>query len=630
MCGIFGFLSQQPRSFESLQPQHFFNHRGPDDTGWLLANSDATLTGKAAIPCMKANVFFLHKRLAIIDLSQMGAQPMCCYLERYHIIFNGEIYNHVELRRELEHLGYQFKSNSDTEVLLYAYCEWRQQCLTKLIGMFAFAIFDKAQQSVFLARDQFAIKPLYYSYQQGEFIFASEINVLLKFVKPKLNPQAAFHYLRSGLTDYSEETMFQGIRQLNAGHYMEYVLKTDCLSPPQCYWQPSINSNNISFDEASAQLRTHFLANISLHLRSDVQVAATLSGGIDSSAIVACIRHLHPNKDINTYSYIADSALSEEKWIDIVNAQKNTISHKVFADPNNLAADLKQLIRVQDEPFGSSTIYAQHQVFKMAASKGVKVMLDGQGADEILGGYIFYLGARFATLLKKGQFGQLSQLLWQSRDYVKSSTLLRMFYYALPFKLQRPLHHLFKLSTPPWFNSAWLADNAITADPIKHGYGRSVLHEELQSTLTKTSLPMLLRYVDRNSMAYSIESRVPFLTTEIVDFIFSLPEDYLISKGGVSKSIFRSAMTGIVPDKILARRDKIGFATPEQNWLLQLHSWVDAILCSDFAKSLPLFRHESLQKSWNELKAGKRPFNLCYWRWLNFIKWAEINNVEVA
>lgn len=630
MCGIFGILQAEQSSFDHLEPSNFFDYRGPDDRGWLLADNTEVIIHKGPISPKSANVFLLHKRLAIQDLSHLGAQPMVCQSNRYYLIFNGEIYNYLELKNELLAKGYKFSSTSDSEVLLKAYIQWGANCLTKLIGMFAFAIYDHVAKRIFFARDNFGIKPLYYVLQNKRIIFSSEMRTLLPWVDRQLNANALFHYLRSGLTDYSDETMVNGIAQLPAGHYAEY----DCINSrfigPTLFWQPTINPSVMSFPDAAKFMREKFLHNIDLHLRSDVQVAATLSGGIDSSAIVGAVHYLKPQLKMNTYSYIAsDPNLTEESWVDVVTRATNANSYKVFANANNLINDVSELITLQDEPFGSSSIYAQQQIFKAAANNGIKVMLDGQGADEILGGYHFYFAARLISALKSGNFLLMSQLLWQARSSINKNTMLRSFYYLLPYKFQKPFYKLANISyLPNWLNYDWFKQFNLHFQPLKTHYGKQVLHEELIHTLSKSSLPMLLRYVDRNSMAYSIESRVPFLTPDFVEFALSLPEKFIISNTGVTKSVFREAMRGIVPQAILDRRDKIGFATPEKHWLLEAKDWVSSIIDSDYARSLPFLKHEAMKSQWQQMISGETAFDLRYWRWLNFIKWSEINQIK--
>ncbi|MBA2655121.1 MAG: asparagine synthase (glutamine-hydrolyzing) [Gammaproteobacteria bacterium] len=632
MCGIFGYIHRHKiPALNKIDINSILQHRGPDDSGWLLYNDNQVKTGKSQLPSIDAKVFLLHKRLSILDLSDQGWQPMSCDDQRYYILFNGEIYNYLELKEELKNCGVTFTSKSDSEVLLKAYIQWGNDCLKKLVGMFAFVIFDRAQEKFFIARDAFGIKPFYYYLDDQRILFSSEIKSLLNFLpKNKINSERLFHYLRSGLTDFADETLFAGIKQIPSGHLLEINLKNSLHCVLKNYWRPTININNdITFIEAADHIKKMFLNNLSLHLRSDVAVSATLSGGIDSSSIVMGIRHLYPQREIKTFSYIADHpSLSEEKWVDKINAEANASSYKVFADSASLISDLEQLMITQDEPFGSTSIYAQHRVFQHARNMGVKVMLDGQGADEMLGGYSFYVAAYLGALIKQFRFKEAWQLLLHTPS-PRRNMLLRSFYYLLPPLLQPIFRKLFNHQyCPVWLNSKWFVQQGMNFAIQKIRYGKNILHEELLSTFNHSSLPMLLRYEDRNSMAHSIESRVPFLTVDMVDFIFSLPANFIISEQGLSKAVFREAMRGIVPQSILDRRDKIGFATPEKIWLQTLRPWVEKILRSDYMHHLPMFNHKELWADWQQMLAGKGQFDFRFWRWINFIKWAEMHGVE--
>jgi asparagine synthase (glutamine-hydrolysing) len=248
----------------------------------------------------------------------------------------------------------------------------------------------------------------------------------------------------------------------------------------------------------------------------------------------------------------------------------------------------------------------------------------------MLGGYTFYLAARFISLIKQCRFKEAWQLLKSSRQN-GNHILFRSLSYLLPFSWQMPLRKFSgQAFVPSWLNESWFLERGVELTPLKTKYGKHVLQDELLHTFSVTSLPMLLRYEDRNSMAYSIESRVPFLTTQLVEFIFSLPENYIISAQGLSKAIFRKAMHGIVPQSILARRDKIGFATPEKNWLFKMRPWMEETLCSEYVKNLPIFNHKTLLSNWQYMLRGKGIFDCRYWRWINFIKWAQLHQVDFS
>ena len=634
MCGILGILTPQPT--DQLGPRGFhlgqtIRHRGPDDHGWLLAGPQGIRIGQHAPPTDPANVFLMQRRLSIIDLSAAGRNPLSDPTGRWHVVFNGEIYNYVELRAELQRLGHIFRTATDTEVLLHAFIEWDRTALDRLVGMFAFAIFDSEQSRVFLARDFFGIKPLYYARPPGTFVFASEIKAILGWpgLSRTVNPSRLYEYLCYGLTDHGGETMLQHVRQLPAGHYLDLTQDTGWTGEPQPYWKLDIGEPiDIPFDEAAAKVRELFIDSVRLHLRSDVPVGAALSGGIDSSSIVAVMRAVEPKLDLHAFSYVADRAeLSEERWIDIAAQGAGAILHKVRATPEELVDDLDRLLHVQDEPFGGTSIYAQHCVFRAAREHGIPVMLDGQGADEMLAGYPVYLVTRLASLLRRGRLDKVWAFLGAAAGLPgsigKRRLMTQCFGRFTPCWL-RPLGLALtgRDPMPDWMNRSWFDAHGVHPRHAARQPMRS-LSEHLAETLAQTSLPMLLRYEDRNSMAYSIESRVPFLTVSLATFLLRLPEEYLIGRDGTTKNVFRAAMRGLVPDAILDRRDKIGFQTPEQPWLLHLRPWVERTLHSDCAHRIAALDVQALRTEWQQVLDGKRPFDARVWRWVNLIRWVE-------
>jgi asparagine synthase (glutamine-hydrolysing) len=362
-----------------------------------------------------------------------------------------------------------------------------------------------------------------------------------------------------------------------------------------------------------------------LHLRSDVPVGAALSGGIDSSAIVAAMRAVEPRADLHTFSFVADDpTIGEEQYADLAAKSAGATARKVRIEPGELAADLDRLVATQDEPFGSTSIYAQYRVFRLAREHGIKVMLDGQGADELLAGYHGYFPERLGTLIGRGQWFKAYAFAKQAsrRPGVGGQTML------LARGLKRVLPGRVGLrGRPRWLNASWFARNGVEeeAEP-RCARQTDRLRDRLYRTLTRTSLPALLRYEDRNSMAWSIESRVPFLTPALAEYVLSLPEEYLISPDGVTKHVFREAMRGIVPDAILDRRDKIGFATPEQKWLSELGPWVGDTLAR--VERVPALDAVAVQREWKAVQDGNKPFDWRVWRWVNLVRWAEACDVR--
>jgi asparagine synthase (glutamine-hydrolysing) len=497
--------------------------------------------------------------------------------------------------------------------------------------MFAFAIVDRDRRRLFLARDFFGIKPLYYARPGGGFAFASEIKALRPLVSGRVRAARLLDYLRDGLTDHGRDTLLEDIQQLPAAHWMEVDLETGTPDEPRCYWDIDLNRRtDLTFAEAVPRARDLFLDSVRLHLRSDVPVGAALSGGIDSSAIVAAMRVVEPKADVHAFTFVADDpVIDEERYADLAATRANATVRKVRLAPGDLAADLDRLVATQDEPFGSTSIYAQYRVFRLAAEHGIKVMLDGQGADELLAGYHGYFDARVGSLIGRGKLLKAYSFATRAarRPGVggRTALLARGIRRLLPPGVQaRGKAILGRPSMPSWLNGDWFAARGVET-PIEPRTSRRTeqLRERLYRTLTETSLPMLLRYEDRNSMAWSIESRVPFLTPALAEFMLSLPEEHTISRDGVTKHVFREAMRGIVPDEILDRRDKIGFATPEKRWLSELRPWLSDVLNPERVRQVPALNTTAINQEWRRVLDGTRPFDWRVWRWVNLIRWAE-------
>ncbi|RUP29389.1 MAG: asparagine synthase (glutamine-hydrolyzing) [Curvibacter sp.] len=622
MCGIGGgawagldALMLERRLQASLE---LMQRRGPDDEGRELFGLDGWTIALA------------QRRLAVIDLSAAGHQPMWSSDGRFCMVFNGEIYNYRELRRELQAMGRQFRSTSDTEVLLQAWEVWGAATLPRLIGMFSFVLLDRQTRQLHGARDAFGIKPLYYHVDTQGFGFASEIPALLALRpnKPTLDWQSAYDYLLHGSYDTGTRTFFKEVHELPAGHRFCYDTGSGELTL-SAWWQPTIAPvQRLSLDEAAEELRRLLLDSVRLQLRSDVPLGAALSGGLDSSAIVACMRHLEPDATLHTFSFIASgSAVSEERWVDLVNDKAGATAHKLEIEPQELAADLDDLIVAQGEPFGSTSIYAQYRVFRLAREHGMVVTLDGQGADELCGGYVGYPGPRIRSLLELGHWGHAAAFLkawgqWPGRtpmDGLKAA--VAEFLGDGAYQLLRQLNGA-QLS-PSWLDGNMLGEAGVLPRfplhrPFLSAPGRRMA-AELARSLHGLGLPGLLRHGDRNSMRFSVESRVPFLTTALADFLLTLPEDYLVAPNGETKHLLRRAMRGLVPDEILNRRDKIGFATPEKDWLMQMAPQVRDWLRQPL--NLPFLRQDEILKAFDQVVAGQRPFSWQVWRWINFTRW---------
>jgi asparagine synthase (glutamine-hydrolysing) len=598
-------------------------HRGPDSSGQF--NFDLE----------QGFLQFGFRRLSIIDLSNSANQPFLSNDQRFVIVFNGEIYNYLELKNELILKGYKFRSNSDTEVLLSAWEEWGIDSVNKFIGMFSIVIYDKLKSEIWCIRDAYGIKPLFYSYTKNEFNFASEINALLKLSKttPKVNQKIAMSYIVSGEYDRSVETFFDGVFQLAPGHFFKIDLhEKEIAIHPKRWWLPKVSENNsLSLSEAAEALREQFLESIKIHLRSDVRIATALSGGLDSSAIVSAIRIIEPELEIHTFSYVADDpAINESKWINLVNSKTKSIPHLVEISPNDFYADLDDLIRSQGEPFGSTSLYAQFRIYQSAKEAGFTVMLDGQGADELLAGYFGYPENRVQSLLDMHSYSSALSLIsnWskfpgrESKNLVKSAAK-----YLLPEKSQDSISRYLRTLNQPTFIKEDYVPIASFSDvyPEDIWSGRR-LTQRLLKEQTNGALVSLLRHADRNSMRWSIESRVPFLNTKLSELVLSFPEIHLLNANGETKSVFREAMRGIVSQEILDRKDKIGFATPQSKWVTK--EFLSEHLLSEERNEID-FIDQDLLKTYllSDRDNSVSKLNLT-WRIVNLVKWKKLMGIE--
>lgn len=644
MCGIFGWIPTPECAASDLRPVidtllSLLRHRGPDDRGYAVfpAAPEAPPSGEMSRLPDSFRLLLGQTRLSILDLSPAGHQPMSTPDGRFTLVYNGEVYNYLELGEELQREGVRFCSRCDTEVVLWALIRWGRKALQRFTGMFALALYDAHENRLLCARDCFGIKPLFWRQGGLGFQFASELPALLAFpgAGATLAPLQAYRYLRFGQVASGEDTFLQDVRQLPPAH----TLELDLAAPGQCrisaYWQPETQERGCrSFAAAAEELRDLFLASVRMHLRADVPLGVALSGGIDSSAVACAVRHLEPDAELHTFSFVArEAAVSEEHWAQQAAARTGAVRHMVSVEPDELLRDLDTLIAVQGEPFGSTSIYAQYRVFQLAREHGVTVTLEGQGADELLAGYYGYPGERLASLLLAGRFGGAAQFLgavcrWPGRErgVIVRSALREL----LPDKLKGVVFGLGGRNAPPaWLDSAALRERNIplapSDDKLQHFPGRRRVAQTLAWQLTREKIPVLLRYSDRNAMAHSVESRVPFLTRELAEFCLSLPESYLIDMEGRSKSVFREAMRGLVPTTILERRDKVGFATPERAWLECLGPWIDEQLAR--CGTAALLNLAAARQEWAQVREGKAPFDWRIWRWINYIRWLEIFRV---
>ncbi len=652
MCGILGVISHRGTAVgEAVRALQVIRHRGPDDEGLLLGRLDSSgmisVRGDETDPALEPvlphwrehageewPLIFGHRRLSILDLSTAGHQPMSYAAGRYWITYNGEVYNYRELRRELEAMGDTFASETDTEVILAAYARWGQDCVRRFIGMWAFAILDREERTVFLARGPFGIKPLYYATAPGRLAFCSEVKGLLAlpWVSRKQDAQGVYEYLVwSRVENPAGTTLLSAVREVPpAGRALLRLSEND--SPEvttERYWNSPVKpASRLTLPQAADLFRALFLESVQLHLRSDVPVGAALSGGLDSSAIVCAMRQQGgPNLKIHAFSYIADDdRLNEEKWVDLAGHASAATVHKTGANVAELESELDQLIACQDLPFGSTSIYAQFRVFRLVQEHGIKVTMDGQGPDEMFAGYHHFRKDRAISLFNRGRWIRG----WRMS---RSSGLnpLKLLIQALMPQCLRPLgRRLFgRAPVPCWLNRSWVARNRVATgfkEPVLPR--RERLRHTLQEALLFSSIPGLLRYEDRNSMHCSVESRVPYLTVPIAEAAMTFPEEFLLAPDGTTKLLLRHAMRGLVPDQILDRRDKVGFGTPEADWLRRGAGWVKSIFSPARLNSPGVFAVEPLIHAAASVLADRCPYDHWVWRVLNYVRWAEIYGLE--
>lgn len=570
MCGIAGILSENPNlvSKEKLvKMTDAIIHRGPDGFGHWISED--------------GHVGFGHRRLSILDLTQTGAQPMH-YLDRYTLTFNGEIYNYLEIKAEMVKKGYRFRSNSDTEVLLALYDLKKEKCLQELDGMFAFALYDKQTGEIFCARDRFGEKPFFYTQFQDAFYFASEMKEFWQVGVDKIpDPEMIFNYLHFDLVDNHSDlgqTFFRGVRKLAPGHFLIWKKGTVSIKK---YWEinPKIQRSHIGLGEAKEQFRTLFIESVKRRLRSDVLVGSSLSGGIDSSLVVCVMDHLlkdHPESIQNTFSARFKNFHKDEGYfIQKVREKTRITSHEVYSEMEELEGVFDKICFHQEEPFGSASILVQYQVYELAKKNGVTVLLDGQGADEILAGYHPYFTTFFNEIRKrsgsqfKKEFSSYAQLHEGNTINAKipKPGLKQAIAANFPGLVNKVARKFLNLKMQ---NTALMADDFFSEyKPQSHNdfaFDLGHLNSHLFFSTFEVGLPTLLRYADRNSMAHSREVRLPFLSHELVEFVFSLPAELKI-KEGWTKYLMRVAFEDLLPQEITWRKDKIGFEPPQKSWM---------------------------------------------------------------
>jgi asparagine synthase (glutamine-hydrolysing) len=526
-------------------------HRGPDDEGLYADNT-----------CILG-----HRRLSIIDLSEKGHQPFVSDDGRYQLVYNGEIYNYIELREELEKIGWKFRSETDTEVLLKAYLEYGKKCLHRFNGMFAFAVYDSVKKTLFLARDRVGIKPLYYILDNSTLFFASELKALcgIPVVKLSVNLQCLFDYLVFNRTDIHDETFFTGIKRIPKGYYASFDI--DGLKIRQ-WWNPEDYLNDIpdeDFSEIQREIEEILISAVRLRMRSDVPVGSCLSGGLDSSILVGILftNYSVPGGYPTFTAAFPGHRLDETKYIDELNHRFHFKNYRTFPTAAKVYEQLKDFVYTNDEPTTNYSFYTQYEVMRLAKEKGITVLLDGQGGDENFAGYHYFHGFYFYGLLRRKEVArfslELTRSILRSQDKSAYQTLV---FQLLPDSLKKRL----LLRSVPYIQPDFFYEHVDRSRIYNEFFNVEGLNHSLARHF-QYKLEHLLRMEDRNSMAFSIEARVPYLDYRLIQRVLGIPESMKI-RGAQTKYLQKAALGKFTIPTILDRTDKIGFGTPGDEWML--------------------------------------------------------------
>ncbi len=605
MCGIAAIIRTDGAPVHEeplLAMMRAMKHRGPDDEGVFT----------------EGGVGLGFVRLKIIDLSANGHQPMRSGDGRYTIIFNGEIFNYIELRKELLAKGHVFRSETDTEVLLAAYVEWGESMLHRLNGMWAFVIHDARERRLFCARDRYGIKPFFYRVEQGRILIASEPTAILAVMSqaPEPDHAAIYSYLAFNRTDQNEGSFFSGIKKLPHGHLVRIHLAEPDFKPVP--WYRLRDELKEPFTGAE-DYRELFTSSVKLRLRSDVPVGVCLSGGLDSTSIVSIIAGDAAMPEVNTFSavYGAGRKGDESAYIDLFRDRLANM-HFTHPDEQGLMSDLDDLTRAQCEPVPSTSTYAQYRVMKLA-HEHVTVTLDGQGADETLGGYHYFFGFFFKQLLLQGRLLKLGA---EMKDYAvlhrSAFGLKSLAFFMLPAALRSRARVAEKGYIAPDFHRDHVAGSG---DVTRGIYGSSSMREALIDHF-EHKLEHLLKWADRSSMRFSVEARMPFLDHRLVERTIPMADQWFIRQG-MTKHVLREAMRGRIPEAIRTRRDKVGFETPEAEWFRTplFRTYIMDMLRSKAFTSRGLVDAGKVERLYDEHLHRKSDRSRDIWKLVHLEKW---------
>ncbi|MBL7933495.1 MAG: asparagine synthase (glutamine-hydrolyzing) [Bacteroidia bacterium] len=581
MCGITGIILKNGKADlaeKIVRMNQTIKHRGPDGEGFILEEGNtvrpffhqqnpgylrkdlAYLPNDSLSSTRESKIAFGHRRLAIIDLSETGHQPMCSSDTKKWIVYNGEIYNYLELREELKKSGRSFNSQSDTEVILQAYEEWGTECVKRFNGMWAFCIYDTSRNICFASRDRLGVKPFYFINTSEAFAFASEQKALTAsgLIDVRVNKKGLYNYLVNGLLEYEEQNFFEGIHELWPGQNLIYNLTDASLSTDQYYKiQPNNKLDHLSEKELIAKINTSFEKSVKLRLRSDVEVGTCLSGGIDSSALAVCISEL-TGRPLHCFtSVFRNQPFNEEKYADIVAKKIEAKYHKIEPGFEEFKQDLDNLVYSQDVPIWSSSTYAQYKVMALAKEHNIKVVLDGQGADELFAGYHHHFIAKWKNLFRKGSYGEALREIEAAKKTFPNPYLFFL-KESVKGKVNVNASQLKMFFTEDFLKSGDILNLAQYKDNV---------NDQLLDDIYRTRLKSFLKCEDRCGMWHSVESRTPFSDDiELIDMMFSIDGNKKIQKG-ISKYLLREALKEKLPPEIYSRYDKKGFQTPMQQWV---------------------------------------------------------------
>jgi len=607
MCGISGIISLNGKNADPLILQRMsdtIRHRGPDGDGFLFLGEKGFITAygddtpeqvrSSSTPFAPLQhistvsgqfIFgFAQRRLAILDLGENGHQPLCDSNKEIWITYNGEIYNYIELRQRLQQKGYQFQTRTDTEVIVAAYLEWGTDCVNEFNGMWSFVLFDLRKNQFFGSRDRFGVKPFYYYKDSNSFIFASEQKALLKHpgVKSGINTKALGEYFISGQIDYHEQGIFQNILELfpassftlslDSGEFKKWTYYTLTANEAYADFDP------LKFKEYTRHTEELIREAIRIRLRSDVPIGSCLSGGIDSSAIVGIVQDLTKNDSgtkLNTFtSAFQEKEYDESHWAKLVAEQSGAIWNTSRPTREELVRDIEELVYCQDSPIWSTSTYAQFRLMKLVRDTGVKVVLDGQGGDELFAGYSPYYSWYLGDMLKKLKFGKALKAVNDFDVFPKNFRSLGKDFLKLKAMHNLPSAVQMKISST-YFNDVSYLDPSLIEEyktNLRTNTDRfpASLNGILKHEFINTRLKGYLKCEDRCSMWHSVESRTPFTDDHhLVDYVFSIPGGYKIHNG-INKFLMREAVKNYIPDAVRKRSDKMGYATPNNKWITEM------------------------------------------------------------